>query len=362
MTTPKPLRDSRVLDLSQYIAGSACAQLLADFGATVTKVEPIAGDPARSLGRTRFGSTFFRQYNTGKTSMRLDLGDTEQRAGLDAMLAECDAVVMNFAPRTLRKHGLDWKSLHEKFPGLVVVLISAYGEEDPRTAFDSIAQAVSGFGFLNADEAGGPRISAGYPTDVFTGLYAGMATAMALLDDELAEGVLVDAPMIEVAMSALCGPAMLAGAEEGHMIRGAGNRDAATAPSNTYACADGHVYIYAGLDKHWSLLRPVVDGEDAPLAERLADPARFDAMVESWTKGRTVDDVVAEVSALGIAVGPVADPLTALRDLRADRPDAVVAISESGEAVPQFPIAFSGARVRRTPAPALTAPSTKEAP
>lgn len=351
MTTPKPLRQARVLDLSQYIAGSACAQLLADFGATVTKVEPVAGDPARSLGKTRFGSTFFRQYNTGKRSLRMDLGDTAQRAQLDAMLAESDAVVMNFAPRTLRKHGLDWSSLHAKFPDLVVVLISAYGGDDPRTAFDSIAQAVSGFGYLNSDEQGAPRISAGYPTDVFTGLYAGIATAMTLLDAERAGGLLVDAPMIEVAMSALCGPAMLAGAEDGVMMRGTGNRDAATAPSNTYACVDGHAYVYAGLDKHWALLQPVVGGEVATLEQRLADPERFDAMVESWTSTRTVEEVVREVSALGIAAGPVADPLTALRELHVHRPDAVISITGTGEAVPQFPIAFSGVRIDRTPAP-----------
>jgi crotonobetainyl-CoA:carnitine CoA-transferase CaiB-like acyl-CoA transferase len=358
MSIPTPLRGKRVLDLSQYIAGSACAQTLADFGATVTKVEPVAGDPARSLGQTRFGSTFFRQYNTGKRSVSLDLSDSRQRERLDEMLAESDAVVMNFGPRTLRKHRLDWESLHDQFPHLVVVLISAYGSGDARTAFDSIAQAVSGYGYLNADEEGAPRISAGYPTDVFTGLYAGMSTAMALLDGERSGGVLVDAPMIEVAMSALCGPAMLAGIEEGSVVRGAGNRDAATAPSNTYACADGHVYIYAGLDKHWALLRPVVGGEDAPLSERLADRGRFDDMVQAWTRTRTVDQVVREVTALGIAVGPVADPLTALRDMRAEHPDAVVAVTGTGEAVPQFPVAFSGARIPRTPAP--PAPPTKE--
>ena len=92
---------------------------------------------------TSHGSTYFRQYNTGKTSLRLDLNDADERARLDGLLGESDAVVMNFSPRTLRKHGLDWSSLHRRFPRLVVVLISAYGDGDERTAFDSIAQAVS---------------------------------------------------------------------------------------------------------------------------------------------------------------------------------------------------------------------------
>ena len=349
--TPTPLRSKRVLDLSQYIAGSACAQVLADFGATVTKVEPVAGDPARSLGRTRFGSTFFRQYNTGKKSIALDLNEPSDRSQLDVLLSDADAVVMNFSPRTLKKHGLDWNALHALHPELVVVMISAYGDGDPRTAFDSIAQSVSGFGYINAAADGAPRISAGYPTDVFSGLYAGMSTAMALLDDSRSGGVLVDVPMVEVAMSALCGPAMLVGAEEGRVEPGVGNRDGATSPSNTYACVDGFAYVYAGLDKHWELLRPLVGGPEAGLSERLADPERFDAQVEAWTGSRTVDEVVDAVTDLGIAAGPVADPMTALDAIHRNRPDAVVSMRANGEAVPQFPVYFNGSRVPRDPAP-----------
>lgn len=358
--TPTPLRSKRVLDLSQYIAGSACAQVLADFGARVTKVEPVAGDPARSLGCTRFGSTFFRQYNTGKKSIALDLNEPSDRSQLHVMLSDADAVVMNFSPRTLKKHGLDWNALHALHPDLIVVLISAYGDGDPRTAFDSIAQSVSGFGYINAAADGAPRISAGYPTDVFSGLYAGMSAAMALLDDNRDGGVLVDVPMIEIAMSALCGPAMLAGAEEGKVAHGVGNRDSATAPSSTYECADGYAYIYAGLDKHWALLRPLVDGAEAGLAERLADPERFDAMVESWTISRTIDEVCREVTALGIASGPVVDPMTALGEIGRLRPGAVVSLSGNGEAIPQFPVYFDGARIPRTAAP--NQPQVKEVP
>lgn len=354
--TPAPLRDKRVLDLSQYIAGSACCQLLADFGATVTKVEPTSGDPARALGATRFGSTYYRQYNTGKRAVTVDLNDEAGRARLDEMLADSDAVVMNFSPRTLRKHGLDPESLHGRFGDLIVVLISAYGAGDERTVFDSVAQAVSGFGYLNADAEGTPRISAGYPTDVFTGLYAGVSTAMALADHQRRGGMLIDAPMIEVAMSALCGPAVLAGAEEGKVAQGIGNRDAATAPSSTYACADGYAYIYAGLDKHWARLRPLIGGEEAQLAERLADPERFDAMIEAWTRNKTVDQVCDEVTALGIPAGPVADPVRALSEIHRDRRDAVVSVTKEGEAVPQFPVYFNGGRIPRAPAPSLPSP------
>ena len=344
-----------MVDLSQYIAGSACSQVLADFGACVTKVEPLGGDPARALGACAEGSTYFRQYNTGKSSVAIDLGDPADRLRLDDLLAGAQAVVMNFSPRTLRKHGLDWETLHARFPDLVTVVVTAFGYGDERTAFDSIAQAVSGFGYLNADEHGTPRISAGYPTDIFSGLYAALAAAMVLLDPHRRGGVLVDVPMLDVAMSALCGPQLLAAVADGSVAPGTGNRDAATAPSSTYRCADGHAYIYAGLDKHWRVLAPVVGGPEAGIAQRLAERDRFDTIVEDWTRGRTVEQVCTAMADLGIPAGPVHDPLTALRLADATTRGAVVRRDGEGRAVPQFPVVFDGQRLPRTAAPELPA-------
>lgn len=352
--TPRPLAGYVVLDLSQYIAGPTCGQILADFGATVIKVEPPTGDPSRGLGSSRFGSTYFRQYNTGKEGLRLDLGSDDGRRELDARLSSAAAVVMNFSARTLEKLGLHWEQLHARFPHLVVVSVSAYGYGDQRTAFDSIAQAVSGYGYLNADEEGIPRITGGYPTDVMSGLYAGLSAAMTLLDPARTEGVLVDVPMVEVAMNSLCGPSIL-NAAAGEPVRvGRGNRDLTTSPSNVYRCSDGHVYIYAGLDKHWERLRTVVGGEIASLDERVADAERFDAVVEQWTQSRSVSEVCDVVSGLGIAVGAVLPPGEALTTYQQGSPGAVVSIDRASGPFPQFPVTFSGERVPRRPAPAPT--------
>lgn len=354
--TPRPLAGKRVLDLSQYIAGSTCGQVLADFGAEVVKVEPPHGDPSRALGSSPHGSPFFRQYNTGKSSMRLDLSTPADRTRLDAMLHDADAVIMNYSAGTRRKLGLEHETLRASHPRLVVLLITAYGADDPRTAFDSITQAASGFGLVNADEQGSPRISAGYPTDVYTGMFAATSAAMAMLDTST-EGSVIDVPMIEVAMSALCGTAMLLAADGEPVVPGSGNRDAATAPSSTFACRDGHAYVYAGLDKHWDRLRAVVSGPAGTRSERLADPAPYEAAVAGWTATRSVAEVCAEMTALGIAAGPVSRPAEALADLHRRRPGAVTTIVD-GAAVPQFPVYFDGARIPRSPAPALAQEAT----
>lgn len=349
--TPRPLAGRRIVDLSQYIAGPACAQVLADFGADVLKVEPLAGDPSRALGDTGHGSVYFRQYNTGKRSIRLDIASPEGRAALGELLTEADAVVMNFAARTRRKLGLDWDRLHAEHPQLVVACVTAYGMDDDRTALDSVVQAQSGFAMLNADERGEPRISAGYPTDVFSGLYGGLSTAMALLDPERAGGVLIDVPMIEVAMTALAGTAVLAAAGGVAPTISRGNRDLATAPSTVFDCQDGRVYIYAGLDKHWELLRHVVGGPAATASERLADPERFEGAVQAWTRQRSIADVLEETGRLGIAAAVVDRVEDALDALHRARPGAVVRADPRGIPVPQFPVTFSGERIPRSDAP-----------
>ncbi len=360
MTAPSPLTGRRVVDLSQFIAGSVCGQLLADFGADVAKVEPVDGDPARVFADSRFGSTYYRSYNTGKSALALDLRNPADRRQLDELLAEADALVMNFALRSRERLALDEASLRRSHPHLVVTVVSAYGADDPRTCFDSIAQAVSGYALLNCGEDGRPRISAGYPTDVFSGLYAAMATAMVLLDPDRNDGVHVDVPMNEVAMTALGGPAFLGVAEGVTFKKGHGNRDAATAPSNIYRCIDGFCYVYAGLDKHWARLRPLVGGNDGSAAERMADAEAYDLVVEAWTSRHTVAQVCARMDELLIPAGPVRDPVQALADASGKRPGSVVRILSSGEAVPHYPALFSGERLQRTPAPTRpTHPTSK---
>jgi crotonobetainyl-CoA:carnitine CoA-transferase CaiB-like acyl-CoA transferase len=353
VTPPAPLRGLTVVDLSQYIAGAVCGQLLADYGAQVIKVEPPGGDPSRSLPGTRHGSLYFRAYNTGKRTLTVDLTDPAGRLRLDELLSEADAVVMNFGARTRHRLGLAAAHLHERFPRLVVTVVSAFGADDERTCFDSIAQAVSGFAELNAAEDGRPRISAGYPTDVFSGLHAGTATAMALLDPQRPERLEIDVPMIEIAMTMLAGPAMLQAAEEQTFVPGQGNRDAATAPSGVYRCRDGYCYVYAGLDKHWRLLQPVVEGPDSTAAQRLADRDRFDGIVEAWTAQHDVADVCGRMSELGIPAGPVLDPVAALRGTSSERPGAVAVLDGDGQAVPQHPVSFNGRRPVRHCAPTV---------
>ena len=359
MTPPQSLARRRIVDLSQFIAGSVCGQLLADFGAQVVKVEPPAGDPARSLRGTDHGSIYFRSYNTSKSSLVVDLETEDGRDQLEELLGVADALVVNFGPRTLRRLGLDWDHLHQRHPHLVMAAVSGYGLDDERTAFDSTAQAESGYAYTNADVDGTPRIGSGYLTDVAAGLYAAFTTAMMLVDPTRSTGTLVDVAMLEVAMSTLVGAELLSGADGGMVQPGAGSRDRATAPSNIYPCRDGYVYAYAGLDKHWDRLRSDVGGPAADALERLDRADEFDAYMAAWTQGRSVEDVCTHLGELGVPVAPALHPVDAL-GRATERLAGIIARDRDGGAVPQFPVLIGGERPPRRGAPPLDGASAAD--
>jgi|TARA_R100000935_G_scaffold18953_1_gene36524 crotonobetainyl-CoA:carnitine CoA-transferase CaiB-like acyl-CoA transferase len=350
--TPKPLVGRRVIEFTQFIAGPTAAQLLADFGAEVIKVEPARGDGSRELPGTAFGSAYFRCFNTGKTSRVLDMGQEEDRAVFDDLLSGADALLCNLAPATLRKLSLDGDSLRQRHPHLVVTLISGFGQQDDRTCMDTIAQCESGFAYMNGNLDGTPRVSSTWPVDFYSGLYASYATAMAMLDPATA-GIVIDLTMMEVASATMLGPAALLLMEGATLSPPSGNRDRASAPSGIYACSDGHVYIYGGMDAYWAKLRPIVDGEDAPKGDRLARADAFDAMVENWTQHRTIAEVTAALGPTGIPVGAVRTPADGIARIHALRPDGGARTLPSGESIPSFPALFDGARIMRHSAPKL---------
>lgn len=357
MPPPRPLAGRKVVDLSQFIAGPTAAMYLADFGAEVTKVESPAGDGARTLPGNAFGSYYARSFNTGKQSRVLNLREPAERAAFDAMLEEADAFVCNLAPGSLQGLGLDGPTLRARFPRLVVVLISGYGQQDHRVCMDTIAQCESGFALLNGNEDGTPRLATGWPVDMFSGLYAGFACAMAMLDPQRG-GCLIDLSMMEAAVAMMVGPMVLAMSEGDALAPPMGNRDRASAPSSIYRCADGFVYILGGLDAYWARLKPLVapDVPDAPIAERIHRAAEFDALVEAWTLPQSREDVLRRMQALQIPAGNVRPPEEALQRIRALRPGAVSEALPSGEHVPAAPALFDGLRPVRSATPAVGGP------
>lgn len=348
--TPRPLDEVRVVDLSQFIAGPLCTQLLADFGASVTKVEPLTGDPSRLLPGTPHGSIYFRAFNTNKRSVILDLQSADGRQRVNELLSESQACVMNFSPRALKRLKLEPEILHESFPNLIVTVISGYGLRDDRLSFDPIAQSESGFAYYNGGLDGRPRIAKGYLVDQLAGYHAALATAMALAERPPKRGLTIDVSMRDAILSFMA-PELIRSTELELAVSPGGDADSTTAPSNLYRCFDGYCYMYAGLDHHYATLRSVLPHlPDWSLQERLDNAADLDAMITRWTGRLTVSEVVQRISEAKVPIGPVQTMLETLRESTGRPPAVREGVAGS---IPNFPALFDGERVERHPAPPL---------
>jgi crotonobetainyl-CoA:carnitine CoA-transferase CaiB-like acyl-CoA transferase len=181
------LKGIRVLDLGTFIAGPHCATILGEFGAEVIKVEPPkTGDSLRRLGtKTECGDTLvWLSEARNKKCVTLNLSSERGRDLLRQLAAKCDIVVENFRPGTLEKWGLGYDDLKKLNPGVILVRISAYGQDGPmrsQPGFARIAHAFSGLTYL-AGEPGGIPVVPGSTSlaDYMSGMYGAIGALVAL--------------------------------------------------------------------------------------------------------------------------------------------------------------------------------------
>jgi crotonobetainyl-CoA:carnitine CoA-transferase CaiB-like acyl-CoA transferase len=196
-----PLDGLRVLEYAQYVAGPFAGMLLADLGADVVKIEPPAGDAWRHYEPfAENESRYFYALNRNKRSVVIDLADAEGQTASRSLLLTADAVLHNFPAARATRFGLDRDSVREVNPHAVWCCVSALGSDGPEaslTAFDLVAQALSGLLLANAGaDAAVPQRAGGIAMADFTaGLLAAIAVLTGLLGRERAA-----APGIEVSL------------------------------------------------------------------------------------------------------------------------------------------------------------------
>jgi crotonobetainyl-CoA:carnitine CoA-transferase CaiB-like acyl-CoA transferase len=205
---PTALDGLLVVDFTRVVAGPACTQTLADFGAEVVKIEnPDGGDDTRSYEHADLAgeSAAFVSLNRNKRGIALDLTKPEARHIARELISRADVVVENFSSGVMKKYGLDYASVAATNPHLVYCSISAYGREGPfasRPGFDPITQAESGFMSLNGFPDG-PPVRTGPPAvDMLTGMSACNAILLALIArDRLGRGQHVEVALFDVAVA-----------------------------------------------------------------------------------------------------------------------------------------------------------------
>lgn len=312
-----PLDGVTVLELGGFIAGPFAGQLLADYGATVVKIEPPSGDPMRTWGVTRDGhSLWWPAIARNKRSVTIDVRVPAGAALVRRMARRADVVVENFRPTAMRSWGLDYDTLSTTNPGLVMAHVSGFGRTGPRSAapgFGAIGEAMGGIRHTTG-HADRPSARTGISLgDALAGIFATVGVLAALHErDRSGRGQEVDVAIYEAVLALM--ESTMADFEVGGVQRGrTGGVLPGVAPSNAYPCADGaEVVLAANADSVFARLCAAIG------RPQLADDARFathhargehmdalDALIGEWTAQRSADEVIAVLDAAAVPVGRI---------------------------------------------------------
>jgi crotonobetainyl-CoA:carnitine CoA-transferase CaiB-like acyl-CoA transferase len=309
-----------VLDLTRFVSGSQATMLLAALGADVIKIEVPPGDPYRWQGTERLGgeSALFLALNAGKRSVAIDFRTAEGRRALEPVLASADMLVENSRPGSLAAHGLDWESVHARYPALIYGSISGYGDTGPDAAkggFDLILQAESGVMSVTGTPESGP-VKVGAPVlDVGAGISCALGLLAACIErQQTGTGRLVSSSLLEFALTALgtlAAGVMVSGRAPGLL----GTHSPTFAPYGGFRAADGWVILAgAGTEDMWERACQVLglgelttDARFCDNARRVAHRDELTKQIEAVLRTRPVAHWLAQFARAGVPAAQVQD-------------------------------------------------------
>ncbi len=271
-----PLAGIRIVDLTQFLSGPFCTQILADLGAEIIKIEAPQGDLARHIPPyfVADDSAYYLSVNRNKRSLGLDLKTKEGAALLRQMIDKCDVVIENFRPGVLeRLLGVTEAELRGAKPELIWCSISGFGQTGPyrdKPAYDMIVQALSG-GMSLTGEPGRAAVRAGIPIgDLAAGMYAVMGVLAALVRrGSNGRGNSVDISMLDCQAALLCYQAAYH-LHSGNVPGRQGSGHDSIPTYRSFAAGDGReIVITANTERMWQGLCEALE------LHRLIDDPRF---------------------------------------------------------------------------------------
>ncbi len=333
----RALNSVRVLDLSRFVAGPFCCQILGDHGADVVKVEKSDGEPARHLPPfVRGESLYFIAYNGSKRGITINQRSPEGLDLLRELIAKADVVVENFRTGTMEKMGLGYGRLTELNPRLILVSISGFGAEGPyigRPAFDEIIQSMSGLASATGESDGPPMLTGTYVADFVTGLYAAIGVLSALhLRAQTGRGQWVRTNLLQSLVSIL-NTSVSRYLMLGEAPRRQGNQNPLIAPGNIYQVRDGYINIECLTQDMWKNLARAIEREDLlqdlrfrDVVSRQRHAENLDHEIQAWMEARTVEQVVSAMERHSIPCGPVLDIPSLVKDPQFQANETVVEV------------------------------------
>ena len=367
-TRSGPLSHVLVLDLSTFLSGPYCTQILGELGARIIKIERPEGDgdytrhlPPHFVNGT---SAYFLSTNCNKESVALDLKRPEGRDLFLRLVRQADIVVENFRPGVMERLGLGYAALAEANSRVILCSISGFGQDGPyceRPAYDMIVQALSGSMSVTGEQ-GQPPVRMGIPLgDLSAGMF-GAIGALAALSRRAVDniGQHVDVAMLDCQISMLCYLAQyyLVSNE----VPGPQGRGHLSIPTyRSFRCGDGiDITITANTDKMWQSLCTTLgvshllrDARFATNEDRNQHKEALWVELESAFLQRPSAEWLKQFELADIPAAPVNTIDRALADTQVQHRNMVVKVERDGDS-----LSFLGNPIKlsRTPADAITWP------
>lgn len=343
MSGDGPLAGVVVIEAGTMLSSASLGRLLSDFGATVIKVEhPAAGDPLRDLKPRKDGHSLWWKYlSRNKLAVTLDLSDARGQEVFKDLASEADVVVENFRPGTFERWNLGYDDLEAVNPGLVMVRISGFGQTGPyaeRAGFGTLAEALSGFAYLNGFPDSPPLLPKTGFADNIAALYGAFAVMYALYHRDVNDGSgqYIDVSLLEPIFNIL-GPEPLQYDQLGEIPERMGNQSRISAPRNVYQTADGRWIALSGSSQRTAMRcfeaigRPelIEDQRFATNEGRVDNADELDEIIQAWIGERPRDEVLDRFDEYDVPVAPIYNIEDIMGDEHYAAREAVVSVEDA---------------------------------
>jgi formyl-CoA transferase len=359
----------RVLDLTQYEAGTSCTQMLAWLGAEVVKVEqPGSGDPGRHTEYGLGDSLYFLTFNGNKRSLTLNLRSEEGKRIFLDLVPQFDVVAENFSLGTMEKLGLGYETLKQIHPGLIYGTVKGFGLTGPYSAFHSyemVAQAVGGVFSVTGEPGDVPHRSGVGVGDTGSGMALTIGILSAFIQRQrTGEGQLVEVAQQEAVLNHMRMQFSLR-ERTGDPVPRRGNRS--TVPTDMFPCAPGgvndYIYLHVTVRHMLDALYVAIDRPDLVTDPRFETPQgrskhgdELWEIIAEWTRQRTKYEVMETLGEAGVPCGAVLDSSDIWKDRHLRERGAIRTMHhpERGDwDFPAPPMRMSASSVELIPSPTL---------
>lgn len=337
-----PLEGLTVVEVGTMVSVPTAGRLLADFGATVIKIEhPDGGDHSRDFGPQKDGTGVWWKYlGRNKKSATLNLKSDEGQELFVDLVREADVLLENFRPGTLERWGIGYETLSAENPGLVMLRLSGFGQDGPyaeRPGFGTLAEAMSGYAYLNGFQDRPPLLPPTGLADQVSALFGVFSVMFALYHREVNDGggQYIDASLIESLLQ-IAGPQPMRYEELDDVEKRSGNQSTSSAPRNVYETGDGRWVALAASAQPLAMRvfdaigRP--DLKDDPRFEdnesRVEHKDELDEIIGEWIGNRTREEVVETFEEHDAAIAPVYNIEDIMNDEHYEERNAIVEVQD----------------------------------